>query len=123
MSLQTQKVLLIDDNESLGNIMQKYLTLKNHECTIANDGRKGLALMSEKDFDVVLLDLWMPELDGFDVIKALVKNGKINHQRVILFTVETLSQEAIDEVLSQGVHSYIIKPVPIDTLLKKIESA
>ena len=68
------KVLLIDDNETITEMMSKYLTAKGHQCSVTNDGRTGLTLINEKKFDVVLLDLAMPDFTGVDVIDELSKS-------------------------------------------------
>ncbi|MGI0059935.1 MAG: response regulator, partial [Nitrosotalea sp.] len=69
------RVLLIDDNESITEMMAKYLTGKGYECTVSNDGRNGLTLIEQEKFNVILLDLAMPEFTGVDVIDHLHKNG------------------------------------------------
>jgi two-component system, OmpR family, response regulator len=111
------KILLIDDNESITEMLSKYLTTKGHQCAVSNDGRNGLTLILEKKFDVVLLDLAMPEFTGEDVVDHLQKNGKINDQKIILFTASSIQDEEIDDLIRKGVHSCIKKPVKLDALL------
>jgi DNA-binding response OmpR family regulator len=60
------KILLIDDNESITEMMAKYVAGKGHDCTVANDGRNGLTLIEQEKFDIILLDLAMPEFTGVD---------------------------------------------------------
>ena len=118
--LAFMKILLIDDNESITEMMYKYLTAKGHECTVSNDGRNGLTLILENKFDTVLLDLAMPEFTGTDVVEYLHKNGKMNGQKIILFTASSISDQAIENLLRNGVHSCLKKPVKLDVLLKAI---
>lgn len=116
------KILLVDDNQEITNMLSKFLKLKKHECTVSNDGRNGLNLIQQQKFDVVLLDLAMPEFTGRDVINTLSKNGKIKEQKIILFTASSSTNEEIDEIIKMGAHSCIKKPVGLDELLKAISA-
>lgn len=115
------KVLLIDDSKNTTEMVSKYLTLKGHKCTVSNDGEKGLSLILEKKFDVILLDLAMPEFSGGDVISALEKNGKIKDKKIILFTSSGVTSTQLQALQKKGIHSVINKPVKMDELLRKIE--
>lgn len=117
-------ILIIDDNEQITKMLTTFLELKNHKCTVANDGKQGLALIQENKHDVVLLDLAMPEFDGFAIIKALESKDMLKNNKIIVFTASTITQDELDRLVSRGVNSYILKPIDIDLLLSKIiESA
>ncbi len=114
------KILIVDDNEQITKMLTTFLELKQHICTIANDGKEGLELIKENNNDVILLDLAMPEFDGYAVIDDLEKNNLLNDRKIIVFTASTITQEELDKLVDRGVHSYILKPIDIDTLLSKI---
>ncbi|MGC1426757.1 MAG: response regulator [Nitrosotalea sp.] len=114
------KILLIDDNESITEMMSKYLTGKGYDCTVSNDGRNGLTLMEQGKFDVVLLDLAMPDFTGIEVIDHLYKNGKISEHKIILFTASSITDDEIEKLIKKGAHSCLKKPVKLDVLLKTI---
>jgi len=117
-------ILIIDDNEQITKMLTTFLELKNHKCTVANDGKQGLALIKENKHDVVLLDLAMPEFDGYAIIKALENKNMLKNNKIIVFTASTITQDELDQLVSRGVNSYILKPIDIDLLLSKIiESA
>ena len=117
-------ILIIDDNEQITKMLTTFLELKNHKCTVTNEGKQGLTLIQENKYDVVLLDLAMPEFDGYAVIKALESKGLLKNNKIIVFTASTVTQEELDELVSRGITSYILKPIDIDLLLSKIiESA
>lgn len=116
-------ILIIDDNEQITKMLTTFLELKNHNCTITNDGRRGLSLIEEEKFDVVLLDLAMPEFDGYAVINALESKNLLKSSKIIVFTASTISQQELDKLVSRGVNSYILKPIDIDILLAKIIEA
>ncbi len=118
--MKSLKILIIDDNEQITKMLTTFLELKEHKCTVANDGKEGLALIKENRHDVVLLDLAMPEFDGFAVIKDLEENNMLKDHKVIVFTASTITEEDLDELVNRGVASYILKPIDIDLLLSKI---
>lgn len=114
---------MIDDNQSITNMLSKFLKMKGHDCTVSNNSRNGLNLILQQKFDVVLLDLSMPEFSGADVIDALAQNGKLKEQKVILFTASSASPSDIDELIKKGAHSCIKKPVGLNELLATLEGA
>ena len=113
-------ILIIDDNEQITKMLTTFLRLKNHKCTVANDGKQGLALIQENHYDVILLDLAMPEFDGYAVIESLESKDLLKNNKIIVFTASTITQEGLDALVDRGVSSYILKPIDIDLLLSKI---
>jgi DNA-binding response OmpR family regulator len=118
--MESLEILIIDDNEQITKMLTTFLELKEHKCTVSNDGKEGLAMIKENRHDVVLLDLAMPEFDGFAVIKDLEENNMLKDHKVIVFTASTITEENLDELVNRGVASYILKPIDIDLLLSKI---
>ena len=119
------KILGIDDNEDLLSLCEIALSSEGHEYTGINNGREGVQAIKDKKFDVVLLDLSMPEFSGSDVIDALVKEDIMNKQKVVVFTATSPTKEEIEVFLEKGAHSILKKPVDPDVLAKfihKIES-
>ena len=114
------EILIIDDNEQITKMLTTFLELKDHKCTVANDGKEGLAVIKENRHDVILLDLAMPEFDGYAVIKDLEDNNMLKDHKIIVFTASTITQEELDELVDRGVTSYILKPIDIDILLSKV---
>ena len=113
-------ILIIDDNEQITKMLTTFLELKEHNCTVANDGKEGLKLIKENTHDVILLDLAMPEFDGYAVIKDLEESETLKDHKIIVFTASTITQEELDELVDRGVTSYILKPIDIDLLLSKV---
>jgi len=114
------KILLIDDNQSITKMMSKFLKARGYECTVSSDGRNGLSLIKNQKFDVVILDIAMPEFTGFDVIDDLEKSGKLKGQKIIFFTASSVKDSQIEEYIKKGVHSCLKKPIQLETLLKVI---
>ena len=119
------KILGIDDNEDLLNLCETVLTSDGHEFTGITNGRDGLKAIKDKKFDVVLLDLSMPDFSGMDVIDALVKEGIMKKQKVAIFTGMSPTEKEIELFLEKGAHSVIKQPVDSDYLSEficKLES-
>ena len=90
--MKSLNVLIIDDNEQITKMLTTFLELKEHKCTVANDGKEGLTIIKEDRHDVILLDLAMPEFDGFAVIKDLEENDLLRSHKVIVFTASTITE-------------------------------
>jgi len=119
------KILGIDDNEDLLSLCEITLSSEGHEYTGINNGREGLQAIRDKKFDIVLLDLSMPNFSGMDVIDVLVKEGIMNKQKVAILTATSPTKEEIDLFLEKGAHSVLKKPLDPDDLSKfvnKLES-
>jgi len=116
------KILGIDDNFAINELLDTVLNSSGHEFSYANNGKEGLKLIKENSYDLVLLDLSMPEFTGFDVVDSLNNDGIINKQKIVLFTASSITDSEIEELLKKGAHSCIRKPIDIDVLLEKIDA-
>jgi len=114
------KILGIDDNKDLLQLCDVALSSDGQEFTAIDNGKEGLQAIKDKKFDLVLLDLAMPDFSGEDVIDALVKEGIMDKQKIILFTASAATEE-FGPLLEKGVHSIIGKPVDIDILIETIK--
>ena len=118
--VKSLEILIIDDNEQITKMLTTFLELKEQKCTVANDGKEGLTIIKENRHDVILLDLAMPEFDGYAVIKDLEENNMLKDRKIIVFTASTITDNELDGLVDRGVTSYILKPIDIDILLSKI---
>jgi len=114
------KILGIDDQQDLLDLCNVALSTEGHEYTGIDNGKEGLQAIKDKKFDLVLLDLSMPDFTGVDVIDALVKEGIMDKQNIIAFTA-SVNTEEFGPLLEKGVHSIITKPVDIDDLIETIK--
>jgi len=115
------KILGIDDNQDLLDLCNVALSAEGHEYTAIENGKEGLQAIKDKKFDLVLLDLSMPDFSGEDVIDAIVKEGIMDKQKIMIFTASTATQKEYGPLLEKGVHSIITKPVDIDILIETIK--
>ncbi len=115
-------ILAIDDNPDILKLLDTVITSKDHNFTQVLKGKDGLKLIEEQRFDVILLDLAMPEFSGLDVVEGLKKVNKLSYQKIIIFTASSATDKEIEVLLQyDGITSCVRKPVDIKILIKKIE--
>jgi len=115
------KILGIDDNQDLLDLCRVVLNSDGHEYTGVNNGKEGLEKIREEKFDLVLLDLSMPEFSGIDVIDALDSDGLMNKQKIVIFTASSATEKEYGPLLEKGAHSVIKKPLDIDLLVEHVK--
>ena len=115
-----KKVLLVDDEVAFTASLGKVLSRRGFEVETASDGLTALARIVKESFDVIVLDVKMPGMDGIQVL-AEIKRLALD-LRVILLTGH-LSITDEETGLQEGAFAYLIKPVPIQKLVSVIESA
>ncbi|MEK0369036.1 MAG: response regulator [Nitrosopumilus sp.] len=110
-------ILGIDDNEDILKLLKTVLTSKGHDFTQALNGKDGIKLIEEQNFDVILLDLAMPKKDGLTVVKEIIQFDP--DAKIILITASD-NQKIIQECIDSGAKSYISKPFDFKGILKAI---
>ncbi len=112
------KVLIVEDEENLAKFVGLELKHEGYEAETVNDGRSGLDLALENDYDVILLDLMLPELNGLEVARRL---REVKKTPIIMMTAR---DSVIDRVsgLDYGADDYLVKPFAIEELLARIRS-
>lgn len=103
---QYRRVLVIDDEESIRRMLSSALRQRTLSVDEASDGRDAIALVNENRYAVVLLDLLMPETDGFHVLEAI---GRVTNPPVVL-VVSGADRALIDRIDSRLIHGIIRKP-------------
>ena len=112
------KILLVEDEEKLARFVELELNHEGYSVTKAFTGREGYELAASGEFDLVLLDIMLPELNGMEVLRRL---RKVSAVPVIMLTAR---DEVMDKVagLDQGAEDYITKPFAIEELLARIRA-
>jgi DNA-binding NtrC family response regulator len=114
------KILLVDDEERFRTTLAKMLKAQGLEVTALGSGREALAELEKQPYDVMVLDMRMPEMDG---IAALTEIKKIAPQTEVIILTGHASMDAAVEAMRLGGYDYLLKPCPVEDLLAKIESA
>ncbi len=117
------KILTIDDNPNVQSLVRRMLeSTGKYEVCMARNGREGIRAAKSMEPDLILLDIMMPDIDGFNVLKKLSKNKMTRYIPVVMLTgVDT--QDAIEEASREYVDGYILKPVNADKLDEAISRA
>lgn len=89
MALSQYSILVVDDNELGTDLISRYLGKKGYNVTTAASGREALAISDIERFDLVLLDIYMPDIDGIKVLEILKKNPKSRNIPIVMFTAST----------------------------------
>ncbi|GAK46976.1 two-component response regulator [Secundilactobacillus oryzae JCM 18671] len=112
------RILIIEDEKSLSRFVELELKHEGYDTEVALDGRKGLDAALAKDFDVILLDLMLPELNGIEVAR------RVREEKSTPIIMMTARDSVIDRVsgFDHGADDYIVKPFAIEELLARIRA-
>lgn len=113
------KILLCEDDTNLGMVLKNYLELNDYEVTLERDGRLGLAAFQREKFDICLLDVMMPNMDGFTVAEEI---RDINPDVPLFFLSAKTMKDDIIQGYKLGADDYITKPFDSEVLLHKIKA-
>ncbi len=118
--LQGKKILLVDDDVRNVYALSSILELYGMKITFAENGLEGLELLEKKaDFDLVLMDIMMPEMDGYEAISKIRLNPEFQHLPVIALTAKAMKEDR-EKCMESGASDYIVKPVDPDQLISLI---
>ena len=112
------KILIIEDEIEIADLEKDYLELSGFEVAIANDGRKGLIMALTEDFDLIILDLMLPGMDGFEVCKT------VREKKNIPIIMVSAKKDDIDKIrgLGLGADDYMTKPFSPSELVARVKA-
>ena len=113
------RILIVDDNETNRDILEARLTANGYEVLHAGDGEEALAAAKQHRPDLILLDVMMPKLDGFEVCRRLKADPALKAIPIIVVTSYALSGDE-DKARASGCDAYVAKPYSPRQLLAKI---
>jgi adenylate cyclase len=109
MSDEGARVLVVDDNEMNRDMLSRRLVRLNYEVIMAEDGEQALAKVKEQDFDLVLLDIMMPNISGYEVLERMKADESTRHIPVIMISaVDDL--DSVVRCIELGAEDYLFKP-------------
>ncbi|AFR35346.1 response regulator transcription factor [Riemerella anatipestifer] len=115
----SNRILLVEDDQSFGAVLKDYLSINNFEVTLATDGEEGLKEYTNNDFDICIFDVMMPKKDGFTLAEDVKKLGK--NIPIIFLTARNLREDIL-KGYQLGADDYITKPFDTELLLYKIKA-
>ncbi len=115
--MEAKKILLVEDDPNFGSIMKSYLEMNDYQVTLKVDGKQGLSAFKSTLYDICILDVMMPEMDGFTLAREI---KKVNSRVPFIFlTAKSLKNDML-EGFKTGADDYITKPFDSEVLLYKI---
>jgi CheY-like chemotaxis protein len=114
------KVLLVEDNEMNRDMLSRRLTRRGFEVVFAGDGQQGLDLARSEKPDVILMDMSLPVMDGWEATRRIKADGTMRSIPVIGLTAHAMSGDR-EKAIEAGCDDYDTKPVEMERLLGKIE--
>jgi len=115
------KILLVEDNEMNRDMLSRRLQRRGYSVVIAQDGEQGLSLAKSEAPDLILMDISLPVMDGWQVTRLLKSNANTSHIPVIALTAHAMVSDR-QKAFESGCDDYDTKPVEISRLSEKIEN-
>ncbi len=112
-----QKILIVEDEEAIANLIKINLEAEGYRCTCAYDGRSGADYIEGEVFDLILLDIMLPEIDGYELLEYIKPMGT----PVIFLTAKSALNDRI-KGLKCGADDYIVKPFQVGELIARVEA-
>ena len=115
------RILVVEDNEMNRDMLSRRLQRREYEVLLALDGRQGIAMAQSENPDLILLDLSLPEIDGWEATRCLKADPATRHIPVIALTAHAMAWDR-EKAFEAGCDDYDTKPVDFQRLLGKIET-
>ena len=117
------KILIIEDERPINNLIRSTLTADGYSCDCAFDGKEGADLIEQRQYDLILLDLMLPEISGYDLLEYIRSLGNIRAAQIPVIIISAMGQVQ-DRIrgLQLGADDYLCKPFQIGELAARVEA-
>ena len=115
------KILTVDDNQEDLLLLETMLRHIGYEVETASNGAEALEKILENEFDMIISDILMPSMDGFQLCRKVKTNEKLKNIPFIFYTANYISRQDMEFALRLGVEKFIIKPQAPETFIKKVK--
>jgi len=117
-----KRILIVDNEEDTANLIKMILEDAGYEVETVLSGKECLEIMEQKNFDLVLLDIMMPDMSGWDVFDKIKRTGKLEKTKVAFLSVLECSPARKKKLMEEGLADYINKPFKPEELVKRVKS-
>jgi len=117
--MENKKILLAEDDMNLGNLLQSYMLIKGYETDLFTNGKKALEAYTEGKYIIGIIDVMMPEMDGFELVRRIKKMD--SNFPVIYLTARNQKDDVIEGFVT-GADDYLTKPFSMEELVYRIEA-
>jgi len=114
------RILIAEDNAEIRTLVSSILVEEGHKVRVAQDGQQALDMMLDDAPDVLVLDIMMPQMDGYSVLKELKSSGIKEQMKILILTAKTSESDWV-RGYELGAHAYLTKPFDPDELINAIE--
>ena len=114
--VRTPRILIVEDQPDVQILLTKILIEAGYEITATSDGERALGLLDESEFDLIVLDVMMPKLDGYGVLRSMRHLGMLRSTAVLMLTALGSDRDWL-KALHLGAHDYLPKPFDPDEVL------
>ena len=115
------KILLVEDNEDNRDMLSRRLARRGYEVIIAEDGARGVAIAMSDKPDLILMDMSLPVIDGWEATRQIKATPEISRIPIIALTAHAMAGDR-DKALASGCDDYDTKPIELQRLLRKMET-
>ncbi len=115
-----KKILIVDDEPNIVMALEYAFKKNDLEVFIARDGNEALTILEKQIPDIILLDIMMPNVDGYETLKQIKKNNQLQHTKVIFLSAKNKATD-IEKGLRLGADLYLLKPFSIKKVLAEID--
>ncbi|MCL4156354.1 UNVERIFIED_CONTAM: hypothetical protein GTU68_065067 [Idotea baltica] len=116
-----KKILIVDDEPNIVMSLEFLMRKKNHEVHIARNGTEALDILTKECPDLILLDIMMPDVDGYEICKHVRSQDKFNNTRIIFLSAKS-KQSDIQKGLDMGADMYVTKPFSTRSLMSDVQT-
>ena len=113
-------ILIVDDEKNVAELIKYNLEIAGYETTMAHDGKSALNIVSAQHFDLVILDIMLPEIDGLSILRYIKSSDQIKNTPVIMLTAKSTGSDIVLG-LEIGADDYIVKPFNINELVARVK--
>lgn len=119
---ETSKLLLIDDDPNLILLVQDYLEFQGYDVITADNGEEALAILQNETPDLIICDIMMPEMDGYELVKRIRQDERVSWIPVIFLSAKGQTSDRV-KGLTTGADVYLVKPFEPEELVAQVESS
>ncbi|TMA43288.1 MAG: response regulator [Deltaproteobacteria bacterium] len=116
-----KRVMVVDDNRDAAEMLAEALRIEGHDVSVAHDGLEALSLIDEREFDVSILDLGLPLMDGYELAQRIRQDGRCATTRLIAVTGYGQEND-VARARAVGFDLHLVKPVELQAILQAVES-
>ena len=120
--MESKKVLIAEDSSVIQNLTRRILQIQNYQIFSAKNGKRVLEMLDKEDFDIILMDINMPQMDGMECAQKIRALNDDNKSQIPIVAITGNAQNySMDDFKNVGINDYLQKPLNFDTLVDTVK--